>query len=149
MKLETKKNPEFKISTTKEESKEPKSVDSEVAEVVECLMNAAKSLHKLHLKIKGNGSYAAHNALQSYDKFHDFADDLCEQYQGASEIILEIPSKIETKLNTSQEAIEFLKELKSEITALQSKLTHSEIINLLDSSKEHINSMLYKLKFLS
>lgn len=120
-----------------------------VTNVAECFMNAAKSLHKLHLKVSGSGSYAQHNALNSYSKFHDFADGLIENYQGAELIILEIPDKPCQKLNTVEEAISYLQNTKKEITNLQSKLTHSEIINLLDNSKEHINGMLYKLKFLS
>lgn len=120
-----------------------------VTDVAECFMNAAKSLHKLHLKIKGQGSYAAHNALNGYDKFHDLADQLIENYQGAEQVILEIPDKPCEKLNTVEEGINYLLKIKKEVTELQSKLTHSEIINLLDNSKEHINSILYKLKFLS
>jgi Na+/phosphate symporter len=123
--------------------------NTEVGDVAECLMNSAKSLHKLHLKIKGQGSYAAHNALNGYDKFHEFADDLIEGFQGASETIVDIPSEPEKNLNTVQDAISHLQYVKDEVTELQSKLKYSEIINQLDLIKEHCNSMIYKLKFLS
>ena len=149
MKLEPKKSPDFKIKEENYSSSKTTSLDAEVANCAEYMMNAAKCLHKLHLKVTGQGSFAQHSALQGYDEFHDFADSLCEQYQSISERILDIPSKPEVKLATVAEGISYLKELKSEITTLQSKLPYSEIVNLLDTSKEHINSMLYKLKFLS
>ena len=42
--------------------------DAMVASCVTELMNAATSFHKLHLKVTGAGSYAAHKALNSlYD----------------------------------------------------------------------------------
>lgn len=136
---------ELKFKNNKQSSQ----IDNEVAYTAECFMNAAKSLHKLHLKVKGQGSFASHSALNGYDQFHSFADDLIENYQGAAEVILDIPSKIEDKLNSAQEAVSFLEEMKQEITTLQSKLPYSEIVNQLDIVKEHCNSMKYKLKFLS
>jgi len=124
------------------------SCSKEVAEMAECFMNAAKSLHKLHLKISGTGSYAAHSALNGYDAFHGFADDLIENYQGAAEVLLDIPDKTCEKLNTINEALSYLKKVTQEVSALQAKLPYSEIINQLDLVKEHCNSMRYKLKFL-
>lgn len=132
--------------TTKHEMSESKTED--VAEVVTCLMNASTSLHKLHLKVTGQGSFASHNALSGYDKFHDFADQLCEEAQGAFEellVLTEIPIKV---LNTKTEAIDYLNYIKDEITVLQSKLNFSELINLLDEIKSFINSIKYKLLFL-
>lgn len=132
--------------TKKPENQESISID--VADVAECFMNAAKSLHKLHLKISGSGSFAAHSALNGYDKFHEFADDLVEGFQGAEETLIKIKKSEETELNSVQDAISFLNYIKEEVTSLQSKLTYSEIINQLDVVKEHCNSMKYKLLFL-
>lgn len=136
-------NKESKIENKNE------SLSMEVGEVVECLMNTAKSLHKLHLKITGQGSYAAHNALSVYDKFHDFSDSLCEQYQGATQTIIVIPSQIDVQLNTVKDAINHLQYVKDEVEDLQAKIKYSEIINLLDTIKEACNGAMYKLKFLS
>jgi len=148
--MEMKTPQTFKFKTIeKEGNKENNSISVEVAEVAECFMNAAKSLHKLHLKITSQGSYAAHVALGGYDKFHDFVDSLVEAFQGAEGMLLSIPSTQERKLNTVKEAIEFLDYIKEEVTDLQSKLKYSEIINQLDLVKEHCNGMKYKLKFLS
>jgi DNA-binding ferritin-like protein len=112
-------------------------------------MNAATSFHKLHLKVTGPGSYAAHKALQGYEKFHDFADDIAEQYQGATQTILKYQEPSSRILENIDDAIWYLKDLKDMITKLQESLSFSEIVNELDTLKSHINSMLYKLKFLS
>lgn len=141
----------IKIPMEKESKKENKqeSLCMEVAEVVTCLMNASISLHKLHLKVTGTGSYAAHNALSGYDKFHDFADDLSEGFSGAYGELLKFNEELPTTLNSPKDAISFLENLKKEVTDLQNKLPYSEIINQLDLIKEHCNGMKYKLMFLS
>jgi hypothetical protein len=123
--------------------------DAMVASCVTELMNAATSFHKLHLKVTGPGSYAAHKALQGYEKFHDFADDIAEQYQGATQTILKYQEPSSRILENIDDAIWYLKDLKDMITKLQESLSFSEIVNELDTLKSHINSMLYKLKFLS
>ena len=142
----------FKIKPMKEKESmkedETESICTEVAEVVTCLKNASISLHKLHLKITGVGSYAAHNALSGYDKFHDFSDDLAEGFQGACGELLSYKEELPKTLNSVKEAIAFLEYVKEEVTELQSKLTYSEIINQLDIIKEHCNGMKYKLMFL-
>jgi len=140
-------NPAFKLKESKKEEKQ-ESLPTEVAELAECFMNAAKSLHKLHLKITGQGSYAAHVALSGYDKFHDFADDLCEEYQSISENILNIPEKNSDILNSVEEGIIFLSSLKLKIDNLQKITPYSEINNLLDEVKSEINKIKYKLLFL-
>lgn len=143
--LSKKKEIKFKESKTQESS----NLDSTVAMCAEELMNAATSFHKLHLKLKGTGSYAQHKALQDYDKFHDFADTLVEEFQGASGKLLIIKDSTPKTLNSVEEGINYLTELKDIITSLQDKLPYSEIINQLDTIKSTINSMKYKLTFLS
>jgi DNA-binding ferritin-like protein len=124
-------------------------VDAMVASCVTELMNAATSFHKLHLKVTGPGSYAAHKALQGYEKFHDFADNIAEQYQGAAEVLLKYQEPSPRILETVDDAIWYIKDLHSMITNLQSQLSYSEIVNELDNVKSELNSIKYKLKFLS
>jgi len=124
-------------------------VDAMVASCVTELMNAATSFHKLHLKVTGPGSYAAHKALQGYEKFHDFADNIAEQYQGAAEVLLKYQEPSPRILETVDDAIWYIKNLHSMITNLQSQLSYSEIVNELDNVKSELNSIKYKLKFLS
>ena len=149
MELKFKQKPTYKVEkeTKKEDAQE--SLCMEVAECVTELMNAATSFHKLHLKITGQGSFASHSALKIYEDFHDFSDNLCESFQGAYEEILTYKEVLPRTLNTKQEGITYLQDLKTMVTELQSKLPYSEIINDLDLCKSKINGALYKLKFLS
>lgn len=134
--------------------KRPESVsttaDSPTAACANELMNARTSFHKLHLKVKGPGSYAAHSALNGlYDALPGHADDLVEGYQGATGRLLELPDSTPRKLNTVEEAISYINTLTSMITDLQSKMPFSEIVNDLDTIKSTLNSAKYKLTFLA
>ena len=124
--------------------------DAMVAACVTELMNAATSFHKLHLKVTGAGSYAAHKALNSlYDDLPGHADDLAEGYQGAAEVLLKYQEPSARILETVEDAIWYLKDLKDMITDLQKSLPYSEIVNELDNVKSTLNSAKYKLKFLA
>jgi DNA-binding ferritin-like protein len=125
------------------------SVDSMTAACVSELMNAATAIHKLHLKVSGSGSYAAHKALNElYDALPGHADDLAEGFQGASEKLLTYKEAAPRTLNTVAEAIDYLKEMTEMVTGLQAKMPYSEIVNDLDMIKSTINSGKYKLIFL-
>jgi DNA-binding ferritin-like protein len=125
------------------------SVDSMTAACVSELMNAATAIHKLHLKVSGSGSYAAHKALNElYDALPGHADDLAEGFQGASEKLLTYKEAAPRTLNTVAEAIDYLKEMTDMVTGLQAKMPYSEIVNDLDMIKSTINSGKYKLIFL-
>jgi DNA-binding ferritin-like protein len=113
------------------------------------LLNCVTSFHKLHLKVTGLGSYAAHKALGSfYEAIGDHADDLVEHFQGAEEKILELPNTAPAELNTVEEGIDYLRKIKDKVIALQSVMPHSEIVNELDNVKSLIDSTKYKLLFL-
>lgn len=124
--------------------------EGDVATTANELMNARTAIHKLHLKITGPGSYSAHKALNElYDALPDHADTLVEQYQGAAETLITIPDSCPRTLNTKEEGIQYMRELKIMVTNLQAKLPYSEIINDLDIVKSTLNSIKYKLMFLS
>ena len=125
------------------------SVDTMTAACVSELMNAATSIHKLHLKVKGTGSYAAHKALNElYDALPGHADDLAEGYQGAAEKLLDYKEVAPRTLNTVEEGIAYLRDMYQMINSLQAKMPYSEIVNSLDTVKDTINSGKYKLLFL-
>ena len=139
------KTPEVAYPNTSSNS----SLETSTAACVSELMNAATSFHKLHLKITGIGSYAGHKALNEiYDALPGHADDLAEGFQGASEKLLEYTDSAPRVLASVSEAISYLRELKSMVTSLQSKMPYSEIVNDLDNIKSSLNSTLYKLNFL-
>jgi DNA-binding ferritin-like protein len=124
-------------------------VESLTAACVSELMNAATSFHKLHLKVTGTGSFAAHKALNElYDALPGHADDLAEGFQGASEKLLSYGEAAPRKLNTVADGIDYLKDMCDMVCKLQDKMPYSEIVNDLDTIKSTMNSAKYKLLFL-
>ena len=119
--------------------------------LLSALMAAAPRFHKLHLKVKGPGSYAVHSALNSlYSDLPGHVDDLAEQYQGATETLLTIPEASgKPELQTVQEALSYLRELYDHVSLVQDSCPYSEINNTLDEVKSLINSSKYKLLFLA
>lgn len=125
------------------------SLDSMVSACVSELMNAATSIHKLHLKVTGTGSYAAHKALNElYDALPDHADTLAEAFQGASEKLLDYKDVAPRQLGSVADAVSYLREMHEMVSGLQAKMPYSEIVNDLDAIKSTINSGKYKLIFL-
>ena len=113
------------------------------------LMNAATSIHKLHLKVTGAGSYAAHKALNDlYDALPGHADDLAEGYQGAAEVLLSYSETSPRTLSTVQDALAYIREITTMVSNLQAKMPYSELVNDLDTIKSTLNSTKYKLLFL-
>ena len=122
----------------------------ETAQLVVDLMELSVSMHKLHLKISGPGSYAAHKALNEfYDSMPGIVDNVAEQYQGAREKLLEYPQVKPLSCNTVQEAIGHLRDAYNKTTELQKLMPFSEVTNQLDEIKSLISSTKYKLMFLS
>ena len=126
--------------------------DEMVAALIAEMMNASTVAHKLHLKVKGVGSYAQHMALGSfYDDVKDLADSLAEQYQGHKLILLNIgeaPMK-NFVMNDVDDCLEYLEKFYNLISEVQSVMTCSSIINEMDNIKSLTNTTKYKLKFLS
>jgi DNA-binding ferritin-like protein len=138
------------LESTQTRSSEMQKVDAMTASVVQELMNASTSFHKLHLQVRGDGSYAQHKALNEvYDALPDLADTIAEGYQGACEVILAYESEGLAILNSVDDAIEYMREIKMQVDELQAVMPHSEIVNNLDLVKDAINSAKYKLLFLS
>lgn len=126
-----------------------KSVDSMVSACVSELMNGATSFHKLHLKVTGTGSFAAHKALNElYDALPGHADDLAEGFQGAAEKLLTYSETSPRVLDTVEEGLDYIREMVDMVSGLQEKMPYSEIVNELDNVKSTLNSAKYKLKFL-
>jgi hypothetical protein len=125
------------------------SLDTMVAACAMELMNARNSFHILHLKVTGEGSYAAHKALNElYDQIPDFVDTLMEGYQGATEKILKCSYLAPRTLEDVSDGVNYLRDIYGMINKLQGKLPYSEIVNNLDLVKDAINSTKYKLLFL-
>jgi len=125
------------------------SLEAKTAALVSELMNAATSIHKMHLKITGLGSFAGHKALNElYDELPGHADDLAEGFQGAAEKLLTYEDFAPRTLNSVEESLSYMRELTTQVTSLQQVMPYSEIVNDLDLVKSTINSIKYKLLFL-
>jgi hypothetical protein len=146
--------PQFKVEQAKAEpivdsGVGGSSLDTMVASCAMELMNARNSFHKLHLKVTGEGSYAAHIALGDfYEGLPGHADTLIEGYQGVSEKILACKDVAPRTLDTVADGVNYLRDIYAMINKLQGKLPYSEIVNNLDLIKDSINSTKYKLLFL-
>lgn len=90
------------ISVSMDGGSESCALCMQTAALAQDMLNAVTSLHKLHLKVTGLGSFAAHKGLD-YDAFGDHADDLVEQYQGAEEKIIELPNTAASELNSVED----------------------------------------------
>jgi DNA-binding ferritin-like protein len=120
------------------------------AALVSELMNAAVSTHKLHLKVTGPGSFAAHMALGAfYEEIPKLTDAIAEGFQGAHEKLLNCSEeKLCKALYSVEDCVNYMRELYNMVADLQSIMPHSEIVNDLDVIKSLINSTKYKLLFL-
>lgn len=118
-----------------------------VANLIYEMLHSSTKTHIAHLM---TASYSAHKALNEfYDDILDKADDLAEQYQGHVEMILEYPAQMDIPmLKNAEEAIMYLRNLYDKVSAVQSMMTCSSIINTMDEIKSLINSVKYKLIFL-
>ena len=126
------------------------SLDTMTANLATEMMNAAISFHRLHLKVKGEGSFSAHKALgEFYEGLHEQADVLVEGYQGVSEKLLSYKDSPIRTLDTVADAVGYLRDLYNTVNKLQGMMPYSEIVNNLDLVKDSINSTKYKLIFLS
>lgn len=122
---------------------------TETAQLIANLQAAQVSMHKLHLKVTGPGSYAAHKAIQDfYEGIPDLIDAVAEQYQGAREKLLDIP-EASLKCGSIGEALSHLKDLYNQTNELQKLMPFSEVTNQLDEIKSLIASTKYKLMFLA
>ena len=120
-----------------------------LAELVTELLDAASKTHILHLIVKGSSSYAQHKALNElYDALPDLADGIAESWQGATGEILEYKFTAAPELNSVDDCLKYIDELRGKITKVQKSLDYSEIVNDLDLIKTQLNSAYYKLKFL-
>ena len=123
---------------------------TETAAMLAHAQGLTTSVHQLHLKVTGPGSFAAHKALNEfYDGMPDLVDSVAEQYQGAREKLLDFPAVSPYKCGSVQEAISHMKELYTEVNELQKIMPFSEVVNQLDEVKSLISSTKYKLMFLS
>ena len=113
------------------------------------LLESVTVLHKAHLKVTGEGSYAVHKAMgEFYEEIGGLADGLIEGYQGLTESLLDLGPGESPSFKTAKDCVSYLNDIYKKVDAVQAVCTYSEINNDLDNVKSLINSTKYKLIFL-
>jgi len=125
--------------------------DSYYGNLMADLLNSAPEVHKFHLRVKGQGSYAQHKGVFNfYDTIPDLADSLTERYQGATKVLLTIPKGDEiVPIQDKESALAFFDNLYAKVSSAQSMCPFSNLVNMMDIVKDLIDDARYNLSFLS
>jgi DNA-binding ferritin-like protein len=119
-------------------------------EMISKLLHSQTQVHVFHLGAKGNGSYAAHKALQGYYVGIDgLVDGVVESYQGKYGLITNYDTYKMEKFDSVKTCISYFNTLNDMITDKRKSVEDSFIQNQIDTVQELLFSTVYKLKFLS
>ena len=129
-----------------EEIKQQKESKSSFVVLVSRLLDSQRQTHIFHLQTK---SFAEHKALQDYyDAIPDLVDNLVESAQGTLGIITGWKSFETVDYQSSEQVINYLKNISNEIKSIYNSIKYTFIQNQLDEIDQLIHSTLYKLRFL-
>lgn len=122
-----------------------------VGQFISCLLTSASIAHKMHLRVTGTGSYAAHKALNSlYDSLPEHADNLAEKYQGYTGNLIQDYVSMDETPYLKMKPIEFVAWLLEYVEKSRTTFGDNSMMqNLVDELIADIASTHYKLKFLS
>ena len=128
---------------------ETSSKNSDFSEMVSRLLHSQTQVHIFHLGTKGNGSYAAHKALQGYYEGVDaLVDGIIESYQGKHGLVTGYDTYDISKFESVSQCISYLEDLGEMIEEKRDSVKESYLQNQIDTIQELLYSTLYKLKFL-
>ena len=120
--------------------------------LISTLMASRDQAHIFHWQTTGEGSFAAHMALNAYyDAIPDLTDTLVESYQGKHGIITGYTSAEEFSEYEKTTVVKYFKGLAMFVERAYAKLPQEDtyILNQIDNVKELIYSTIYKLENLS
>jgi DNA-binding ferritin-like protein len=120
--------------------------------IISTLMASRDQAHIFHWQTTGEGSFAAHLALNAYyDAIPDLTDTLVESYQGKHGIITGYTSVDEFNEYDRTTVVKYFKGLAMFVERAYAKLPQEDtyILNQMDNVKELIYSTIYKLENLS
>lgn len=138
-----------KDNEEKEDDTETSSKNSDFSEMVSRLLHSQTQVHIFHLGTKGNGSYAAHKALQGYYEGVDaLVDGIIESYQGKHGLVTGYDTYDISKFESVSQCISYLEDLGEMIEEKRDSVKESYLQNQIDTIQELLYSTLYKLKFL-
>lgn len=124
-------------------------LDMKIGMCAASMLEAANAFHFLHLKIKGQGGYAAHIALNElYEALPDLVDTVIEGYQGAAEVLLDFPQVESIRFESVEDAVNFIRMKCENISMIQEMMPYSEVSSNMDLIKDALNKAKYKLIFL-
>ena len=132
-------------------SNKMKSGSSKEGAFITYLLISAVQAHVHHLTVSGNGSYAAHKALNEYnDGIVDLADGIAESLTGSKGSILGGYSGTFSINEDPKSALPYLKEVLAYVNAERASVSSESFIqNQIDNVVELLNSTIYKLTQLS
>lgn len=120
--------------------------------LISTLMSSRDQAHIFHWQTTGEGSFAAHAALNAYyDAIPDLTDILVESYQGKHGIITGYALPHEFNDYEKSIVVKYFKGLAMFVERAYTKLSQEDtyILNQVDNVKELIYSTIYKLENLS
>lgn len=119
-----------------------------IAALISTLLNSRQQAHIFHWQIEGEGSFAAHKALNEYyDAIVDHVDEVVESYQGRFGIIRGYNLNFQVKEDNNP--MIYFEALAKYVETARTKITQDTYIqNQIDEIVKLIESTKYKLKFL-
>jgi hypothetical protein len=124
----------------------PVTETSDLVDMIATLLHSQTQAHIFHLQTK---TYSEHKALQKYYEGIDgLVDSIVESYQGKYEIITGYKTIKTVDYKSTEQIINYFKELDENIEKNRKSVKESYIQNQIDTVQELIYSTLYKLKFL-
>jgi DNA-binding ferritin-like protein len=150
--MELKNKIEERIEQLEEETKpkEESKVDN-LQEFFSMLLGSKLVAHVHHFRVQGEGSFAAHKALQEfYEGAGEIADLIIEIYQGCTKSLVEF-SEETLAFGSTMDTLEYLSELRwaiEEGRKLEVLAKESHIQSEIDNFISLIDQTVYKLTFL-
>ena len=124
----------------------PATETSDLVDMIASLLHSQSQVHIFHLQTK---IYSEHKALQNYYEGIDgLVDGIVESYQGKYEIITGYKTIKTVDYKSTEQIINYFKELDENIEKNRKSVKESYIQNQIDGVQELIYSTLYKLRFL-
>lgn len=117
--------------------------------LISTLMASRDQAHIFHWQTTGQGSFAAHMALNAYyDAVPDMTDALVEAYQGKHGILKGYVPAERFDEYSKETAVKYFKALATYVDRIYNKIPKEDtnIINQLDSFKDLIYTTIYKLE---
>jgi DNA-binding ferritin-like protein len=117
--------------------------------LISTLMASRDQAHIFHWQTTGDGSFAAHLALNGYyDAIPDMVDALVEAYQGKYGIVKGYTPADKFEEYEKSTAVKYFKALATYIDRAYNKIPKEDtnIINQLDTFKDLIYTTIYKLE---